>query len=222
MGTVVWQLNDCWPVASWASIDYFGRWKALHYYEKRCFAPVMLSCEEEGILTQDANPNAEPYEVKKAIRLNVANETMEQVSVTVKWALRNTKGEVLWSKEENLDVEALSSAWLAREEMDEADLYENYVSYECIKDGKCISSGTALFCPPKQFRFANPQLSVRAEKDELVVCAQAYARSVEVINEADDLLLEDNYFDMNGGEKRVKILRGRPEGLKVRSVFDIR
>ena len=34
MGAVVWQLNDCWPVASWASIDYYGRWKALHYYEK--------------------------------------------------------------------------------------------------------------------------------------------------------------------------------------------
>ena len=64
MGTVIWQLNDCWPVASWSSIDYCGRWKALHYYAKRFFAPVMLSCAEEGILTQDTNPNAEPYEVK--------------------------------------------------------------------------------------------------------------------------------------------------------------
>lgn len=50
MGAVVWQLNDCWPVASWSSIDYFGRWKALHYYEKRFFAPVLLSCEREGLL----------------------------------------------------------------------------------------------------------------------------------------------------------------------------
>ena len=49
MGAVVWQLNDCWPVASWASIDYFGRWKALHYYEKRFFAPVLISCHEEEI-----------------------------------------------------------------------------------------------------------------------------------------------------------------------------
>ena len=52
MGAVVWQLNDIWPVASWASIDYFGRWKALHYAEKRMFAPVLLSCEEEGELSQ--------------------------------------------------------------------------------------------------------------------------------------------------------------------------
>lgn len=222
MGTIVWQLNDCWPVASWSSIDYYGRWKALHYYEKRCFAPVLLSCAEEGILTQDANPNAEPYEVKKAVHLNVANETMEPVHVTVRWALRNTKGEALWSREADMDVPALSSEWLPKEELLEAGLYENYVSYECIRDGALVSEGTVLFCPPKQFHFENPKLSVKAEGEEIVVCAGAFAKSVEVLNEADDLLLEDNYFDMNGGVKRVKILRGKPEGLKIRSVFDIR
>ena len=70
MGAVYWQLNDCWPVASWSSIDYFGRWKALHYYARRFFAPVMISCEEEGLLTQSMNTNAEPFEVRKSIRLN--------------------------------------------------------------------------------------------------------------------------------------------------------
>ena len=65
-------------------------------------------------------------------------------------------------------------------------------------------------------------LKVYAEGDELVVTAEAYAKSVEILNEADDMLLEDNYFDMNAGQRRVKILKGRPEGLKVRSVFDIR
>ena len=222
MGTVVWQLNDCWPVASWSSIDYCGRWKALHYYEKRCFAPVLLSCAEEGILTQDTNPNAEPYEVKKSIRLNVANETLEEIRVTVRWALRDTFANILRSGETELTVPALSSAWLPKEEMADADLYGNYVSYACLKNGSVVSEGTVLFTAPKQFRFADPKLSVHAEGDTLVVTAEAYARSVEIINEADDTLLEDNYFDMNAGEKRVKIIRGVPKGLKIRSVFDIR
>jgi beta-mannosidase len=52
MGATVWQLNDIWPVASWSSIDYFGRWKALHYSEKRFFAPIMISCEEVGEMTE--------------------------------------------------------------------------------------------------------------------------------------------------------------------------
>ena len=47
MGTLYWQLNDCWPVASWASIDYHGRWKALHYMARRFFAPVLVSGVED-------------------------------------------------------------------------------------------------------------------------------------------------------------------------------
>ena len=39
MGAIYWQLNDCWPVASWSSIDYYGRWKALHYFARKFFCP---------------------------------------------------------------------------------------------------------------------------------------------------------------------------------------
>ena len=45
MGAIYWQLNDNWPVTSWASIDWFGRWKALHYAARRFSNPVLLSCE---------------------------------------------------------------------------------------------------------------------------------------------------------------------------------
>lgn len=222
MGAVVWQLNDCWPVASWSSIDYYGRWKALHYYEKRFFAPVLLSCAEEGILTQNTNPNAEPYEVKRSIHLNVANETRKEETVCVRWALRNSQAEIIRHGEENVKVPALQSVWLSKEEMMDADLYDNYVSYECSRGDQIISEGTVLFVPPKQFRFKNPDLQVRAEGDELIVTAQAYARSVEILNEDDTLLLSDNYFDMNAGEKRIRILKGNPEKLKIRSVYNIR
>ena len=88
MGAIYWQLNDCWPVASWASIDYFGRWKALHYYAKRFFAPVAISCCEEGIMTQNTNVNAEPYPVEKSIHLCVENETMQPFYGEVRWSLR--------------------------------------------------------------------------------------------------------------------------------------
>ena len=78
-----------------------------------------------------------------------------------------------------------------------------------------------IFCAPKHYHFVDPKLTVTAEGDVLTVKANAYARGVEIINEADDMLLEDNYFDMNAGEYRVKILDGKPDGLKVRSVYDI-
>ena len=223
MGTIYWQLNDCWPVASWSSIDYYGRWKALHYYAKRFFAPVMLSCMEEGILTQDTNVNAEPYDVKKSITLCLANETMDAVDVTVNWALRDRFGKVL--REESAPVHAgpLSSVWLEKDELPQARLYEDYVSYEAVSaDGSVISSGTVIFSLPKHFHFADPNLRCRVKGREIVVEADAYARSVEILNENEDLRLSDNYFDMNAGTKRVKILSGDPEKLRLRSVYDVR
>lgn len=222
MGAVVWQLNDCWPVASWSSIDYYGRWKALHYCEKRFFAPLMISCAEEGILTQDTNPNAQPYEVIKSITLNVANETREDRAVTVRWELRNEYAEVIRSGCYQDTVPALSSKWFVREDMSDADLYHNYVSYSCETEGEVVSSGTVLFTAPKQFHFPNPNLRARVEGTEIVVQADAYARGVEILNEDETMLLSDNYFDMNSGEKRVTILSGNPIGLKLRSVYDIR
>ena len=47
MGSIYWQLNDCWPVASWSSLDYYGRWKALHYYARRFYAPLLVSPHQE-------------------------------------------------------------------------------------------------------------------------------------------------------------------------------
>ncbi len=222
MGTIYWQLNDCWPVASWSSIDYYGRWKALHYYAKRFFAPLMLSCKEEGILTQDANINAEPYEVKKSIQLCVANETMNDEKVTVRWALRNNNAKIKKEGQTEVLVEKLSSKWLDTIDMHEASLYEDYASYEMLKGGKVISQGTVIFSVPKHFKFIDPKLSYRVEGDSIVVFAKSYAKSVEITNENDDMLLEDNYFDMNGKERRVKILKGKPEGIRIRSVYDIR
>lgn len=223
MGTIYWQLNDCWPVASWSSIDYCQRWKALHYYAKRFFAPLMLSCEEEGLLTQDPNVNAEPYELVKSIKLCVANETLNDEKVIVRWALRNNKSEMKKERAYEIEARKLSSKWLETVTMQEAALYEDYVSYEMLKNGRIISSGTVIFCAPKHFKFIDPKLNYKIIENEIVISAENYAKSVEILNENDDMLLEDNYFDMNAHEeRRIKILSGKPEGIKIRSVYDIR
>ena len=48
MGTLFWQHNDCWPVASWASRDYYGRWKAQHYYVRKAYDDILISSVVEG------------------------------------------------------------------------------------------------------------------------------------------------------------------------------
>ncbi len=223
MGAVVWQLNDCWPVASWSSIDYCGRWKAVHYFARRFFDPVLVSCEEEGILTQDTNVNAEPYEVKKSIRFNVSNETMKARRITVKWTLRDASSAILKKGEEKFSVPALTAKYGKEVQLPSARLYEDYVSFDAFnEDGKLISHSSVIFSIPKHFRYQDPHLRVRVEDDEIVVTSDCYAKSVEIQNEQETLLLSDNYFDMDAGETRVKILGGIPDRLHVRSVYDIR
>ena len=222
MGAVVWQLNDCWPVASWASIDYYGRWKALHYYEKRFFAPVLISCHEEGILSQDTNVNAEPFKLEKSAHLNVSNETLKPFRGTAKWALRRPDASVIEEGAFDVDCPAMSAVWLPKQDFSHYGTYDCYYSYE-LRDahGKLVGEGSVLFCAPKHFKFADPKLKVWQEGGEIVVKAQGYARSVEIMAGA-DTVLEDNYFDLNGGERRIKVVRGEVTDLKVRSVYDIR
>lgn len=220
MGTVYWQLNDCWPVASWASIDYYGRWKALQYFAKRFFAPLLISCEERGFLDQCVSVNDEIDELITSIRLYVSNETRENRDVIALWQLRDSKADVIREESSLLTVEALSSEFVKEEVFDDIDIHENYVSYALIDHDteELLSEGTVLFCPPKHFNFADPALTVTIKGDEITVSSTAYAKSVEIRNENDDLILSDNYFDLNADSKTVKIISGEPENITVRSI----
>lgn len=228
MGAVVWQLNDIWPVASWASIDYFGRWKALHYAEKRMFAPVLLSCEEEGELSQRPYCIAEQGPMEVSARLCVSNETRESVEGTCRWQLRSCLGDVVSEGQSQVVVEPLESLWLDKIDFTEFpgfSLREMYFSYQLEVEGQVVSEGSSLFTAPKHFLFADPELTLRREGDTLILRAARYAKSVEIRGVKDGkgcyIKLSDNYFDMNPGEKRVRILEGDAEEFRLRSVYDI-
>jgi beta-mannosidase len=225
MGAIYWQLNDIWPVSSWSSIDYFFRWKALHYYARRFFQPLMISCHEEGLLTQNPNANHQPRikaAIEKSFRLSVANETMEDRKLTVKWEIRDSRARILREKSLEIRVPALTSVWLDKVDVPDIEINDQYLSYRLLDGGAVISGGTAIFSLPKFFRWADPKLSCKVEGDFISVTADSYAKSVEILNRQEDLVLSDNYFDMDGGTKRVKILSGKPLGIRLRSVYDIR
>lgn len=222
MGTVVWQLNDVWPVASWASIDYYGRWKALHYAERRMFAPLLISCEETGELTE------RPYciqertaPMEKAIRLHVANETWQEQTGTVLWELRDAKAGILKKGSAEVCVPAFDGVWLDRVELNQADELANYVSYRFVQNGETVSEGTVLFTAPKHFRFVDPKLSLTVSGKEITVSAAGYARSVELIPQDGEARFSDNFFDLNGDSRTVTILEGDATRFAVRSVYDI-
>ena len=237
MGAVVWQLNDCWPVASWSSIDYAGRLKALHYAEKRAFAPLMISCEENGRINSGKAVNELPDNFEKSIRLCVANESMEDRKVTVLWELRKADGTTVNKRVGNsnadsscpvsgtkkLVVPALSSVWLDKIDMADVDEFTQYVSYHLLDEkGEEISGGSVIFSLPKYFKYINPNLKAKVKGDTITITSDAYAKGVEILNDNEDLIVSDNYFDMDKGSKTVRILSGNTDNLRLRSVYDIR
>ncbi|WKD87026.1 Exo-beta-D-glucosaminidase [Polaribacter huanghezhanensis] len=88
MGTLFWQLNDCWPAISWSSIDYFGNWKALQYKAKKSFENVLISYEEN----------------KQNILTYVINDTFEELNGELKMKMIDFKGNEIWSNSEDISV----------------------------------------------------------------------------------------------------------------------
>ena len=222
MGTLYWQLNDMWPVSSWSSIDYYGRFKALQYFAKRFFAPIMICCKETGehttrnsVVMQD---DLYPYETKAQI--SVCNETGNDVSGTVLIELRANTGEVLFKKCEKIHIPKYSVTSLEETDFNKTDVLNNYLCYSFSVNGEIVSSGTSLFTQPKHFNFPDPKLRCEIKDDEITVFAENFAKSVCISSDS-DILLSDNYFDIFDGKKTVKILSGTPENIKLTSIYNI-
>lgn len=221
MGTVVWQLNDIWPAASWSSIDYFGRRKALHYAERKMFAPVMISCEETGEMSERPFCIAEPAPIEKSARLHVANETLNDIEGIVAWSLRKPDSSVILEGGGEVTVPALGGVWLEKLDFGGYEEREIHLIYSFAVDGEVVSENTCLFTPPKHYCFKDPHLKCEKNGSQITVYADAYAKNVEIAGVDGDLWLSDNFFDMEAGTRTVEILRGSAEKIACRSVFDI-
>lgn len=224
MGSLYWQLNDCWPVASWSSIDYYGRWKALHYFSKKFYEPVLLSIEEE-------DTNAE---------IHVTNDMLQAITATVVWKLRTKHSEVLKEGKVVQEVERLTAikcqALLFGDMLSKEAIRETYLEAVLYLDGKEHSSTTVLFTQPKHFNFLDPniQLNVDEENEKYVitVSADAFAKYVELDLQEADCKFSDNYFDISAGSlKSIEVrkeslskelsIQAFKEKLVVRSIYDI-
>jgi beta-mannosidase len=224
MGTLYWQLNDIWPGASWASIDYFGRYKALQYSAKRFYAPILISCVETGEKATRFCPTMEKgeYDYQTKARLYVTNDRMNAVNGVVQWSLRDAESNIILQGQKNVTVPALSVFALDELDFHKTDVLNNYFSFAFVVNGETVSEGTALFTEPKHFNFKNPELKCVCSGDEITVNSSAFAKSVEIYSPSSDFKLSDNFFDMNSGVKKIKVLSGNPEDIHIRSVYDIK
>jgi beta-mannosidase len=152
-GALYWQLNDCWPVTSWASIDYAGRWKALQYAARRFNAAVALSIEDQG----------------SRIRVFAANDYPYPWQGTWHWSLETLEGERMEAGGNHVTVSPISAACLC--EFDFTKAVKTYGATRLIftarlfEDKQCVASQTALFAKEKKIILPDPELHWEVTQD---------------------------------------------------------
>ncbi|KSU80276.1 beta-mannosidase [Fictibacillus enclensis] len=218
MGTLYWQMNDCWPVASWASMDYYGRWKALHYYAKKSFQDVMVSID---------GTNSEKVDV------HVISDQLDPVEGTLISRLLNFQGEVIREFKDavNLDkntgnvILSLSTAEL----LDGQDPAGTVFQAELVADERVIDCKEHYFVSGKELKLKIPVLSItRVSDSEYMIETNTLAKQVWLSTDTEGVF-SDNYFDLiPGSPKRIQFFErkegalvfGSPENLEVQSMYD--
>jgi beta-mannosidase len=210
MGSIFWQLNDCWPVASWSSIDYYGRWKALQYYARRFYAPVLVS----------------PHVEDGAVKVYIVSDKTDAQKDTLRVRLMDFDGKVLLEEKQDVSVEPLKSKvyldWPFSKLMQAggSDTSHVFVVAELTSGDKPISRNLTYLAPTKEVHLKPPTLKVDADvangKLRIRVSSPVLARSVYLSFGALDVRTSDNYFDVLPGES-VEVMaesKASPEEVK--------
>ncbi|MFN8531121.1 MAG: glycoside hydrolase family 2 protein [Anaerolineae bacterium] len=195
MGTLYWQLNDCWQAPSWASIDYHNQWKALHYMAKRFYAPILISGVERP--------------ENQSVELYLTNETGETQTGVVRWSVITTKGDLI--DQGSFSATAPSRGCQFIQSVNVANALHTYgahsllvnLAFEC--NGAIVSENLVLFARPKHLTLAHPQLktTVRALGEgryEVQVESDYPALWVWISAKNLPLKCSDNFFNLMPGQ----------------------
>jgi beta-mannosidase len=228
-GALYWQLNDCWPVSSWSSIDYFGRWKALHYATRRFYTPVLLSAQVQGPELVEGGQ----------VALTVTNDLPVAWRGEVRWHLERSDGEIVATDRLAVDAAPLATTAVCRVDVPGApeDRQSMVLVAELIEAGSTRALVVTPFVPDKHLALRHPNLDVvvetagsTAEADHAIIriTTDTLARWVELSLDDADVVFGDNYFDLPAG-REIRISFALPPGwsierarkaLRVRSVVD--
>lgn len=204
MGTLYWQLNDCWPVVSWSSIDYLGNWKAFHYQAKRSFEPMLVSVAE----------------TEKNYDVYLISDLLKELKTDIKFELIDFKGKILWKANQSDDIRADVSKKIrsiSKSELAQFDLSGAVLKISAEKD--TTFEKLFFFNKPKDLKLSKPEITIRKiSPTEIEISTDVLAKDIYLIG---DTHFSDNFFDLLPGTSKRVILSKPLEKIEVMSLWEV-
>jgi len=220
MGSLYWQINDCWQVASWSGIDYFGAWKALHYYARRFYSPLLVVPVGDG----------------KVLNIYSVSDLSYPVDAEFHWAVYTYEGDVVQQNKFPVRIEPVSSRIILAQSLDELkknlNPNEAYFYCELAEKNKILSSNIYHFSKIKRVSLPYPEIrkkvTIRGEKFIINLKTTKFAKDVYLSVPGFKGKFSDNFFDMIPGKKyEIYFLPDDPvdialfeDALKIKSLRD--
>jgi len=202
MGSLFWQLNDSWPATSWSSIDYSGRWKALHYFAKKFFKPVIVSAVQED----------------DVVDVHVVSENNKSEAMVLSMDIVDFYGNVLKHIYVDAIVEPMESRKYCSFDMDSIRKFDAYpdifINCRLLQGDSLVDQNNFFMDRMKKLHLPPDSLSidVRAiDQDQLWIDLNAFSlvKNIYLFNDSIEGHFSDNFFDMLPGDTRTILWKSK-------------
>ena len=188
MGSLYWQFNDCWPGASWSSIDYYGNWKALHYAARRFFDPLLISIIDEDEL----------------IKIFLTNDHAQNFRADLSLKLCSFDGTILSDLTKNVEVPSVNSTKILQ--FDRSELVKSHdtskimLISELFRKGASLTKNNFFFVRPKEMNLEPPKIEYKYETSNdrhyILIHSKTFVKNLHIACENSRGIFSDNFFDM--------------------------
>ncbi|MDM1042321.1 MULTISPECIES: beta-mannosidase [Empedobacter] len=205
MGSLYWQLNDVWPVTSWASLDKLGNWKALHYQVKRSFENVLISVEKE----------------ENVYKIYIINDLLKDLKGKVKFSIIDFNGNKRWTNDKDVIISSNSSTKileLSNEVLKGTSSIKSFLRIEFESNREKYSSNY-FFEKPKDLALTKPTIKIKKiSSNQIEISTNVLAKDVYLLDGNNQF--DDNFFDLIPNETRIINGEKAIQNLKIYSLYE--